>query len=84
MIVSGTHEDMDDPPHVPMIIGTPLPKTQKQESMTSTLVDAATAFAKVLSPCSSAEPVTSVVTPVSSVKSLGCVVFLLENLQMLE
>ena len=74
MIVSGTHDDMDDPPRVPMIIGAPMPKKQKQNSMTSALVDAATAFAKVLSPsvphnCSSVEPVTSAVTPVSSTKS---------------
>ena len=74
MIVSGTHNDMDDPPRVPMIIGAPMPKKQKQNSMTLALVDAATAFAKVLSPSvphnfSSVEPVTSAVTPVSSTKS---------------
>ena len=61
MIASGTHDDMDDPPHVPMVIGAPIPKKQKQESMTSALVDAATAFAKILSPSlpsTSVEPVT--------------------------
>ena len=50
MIVSGTHDDQDNPPRVPMIIGAPLPKRQKQESISSALVDAATAFAKAISP----------------------------------
>jgi len=65
MIASGTHDDMDDPPRVPMITGAPIPKKQKQESMTSALVDAATAFAKVLCPSTSnTSPVNSVaVTP---------------------
>ena len=74
MIASGTHDNMDDPPCVPMIIGAPIPKKQKQESMTSALVNAATAFAKVLSPSlpsTSVEPVTSAITPVSLTKSLG-------------
>jgi len=59
MIGNGTRDDKDDPPRVPMIIGAPLPK-QKHESMTSALVDTATAFAKVLSPSSNALPVNSV------------------------
>ena len=50
MIVSGTHSDLDSPPRVPMIIGAPLPKRQKQESLSTALVGAATAFAKALSP----------------------------------
>jgi hypothetical protein len=48
MIVSGTHEDLDDPPRVPMILGAPLPKRQKQVSITTALVGAATAFAKAI------------------------------------
>jgi hypothetical protein len=50
MIVSGTHEDLDDPPRVPMILGAPLPKRQKQESITAALVGAATAYARAISP----------------------------------
>lgn len=50
MIISKSHDDMDVPPRVPMILGAPLPKRQKQESITSALVGAATAFAKAMSP----------------------------------
>ena len=50
MIVSGTHSDLDNSPRVPMIVGAPLPKRQKQESLSTALVGAATAFAKALSP----------------------------------
>ena len=48
MIAYGTHDDMDDPPHVPTYdYGAPILKKQKQENMISALVDAATALAKV-------------------------------------
>jgi len=51
MIASGTHDSFDEPPRVPMILGAPLPKRPKpQESMSTALIGAATAFAKVLSP----------------------------------
>ena len=30
MIASGIHDDMDDPPRVPMIIGAPIPKKQNK------------------------------------------------------
>ena len=66
MIICGTHDDLDTPPQVPMIVGAPLPKRPKQESLTSALVDAATAFANVISPtsCSSnAESSTEPSTP---------------------
>ena len=55
MIICGTHDDLDTPPKVPMIIGAPMPKRPKQKSLTSALVDAATAFASAISPtqCSS-------------------------------
>ena len=46
MISNGLHEDLDDPPRVPMITGS-TPKWQKQESLTVALVGAATALAKV-------------------------------------
>ena len=49
MIVSGTHEDLEDPPRVPMILGAPLPKKLKQESITTALMGAATAFARAIS-----------------------------------
>ena len=35
---------------LPMIVRAPLPKQQKQESLSTALVGAATAFAKALSP----------------------------------
>lgn len=50
MISCGTHDDVDEPPHVPLIVGAPQPKRQKQESLTSALVGAATAFANAISP----------------------------------
>lgn len=50
MISTGSHDSLDDPPRVPMILGAPLPKKQKQESITTALVGAATAFAKAMSP----------------------------------
>lgn len=50
MIVNGTHGNLVDPPHVPMIMGAPLPKKQKQDSITTAIVGAATAFAKAISP----------------------------------
>ena len=53
MIICGTDDDLDTPPQVPMIIGAPMPKRPKQESLTSALVDAATAFASAISPTSS-------------------------------
>ena len=51
MISNGLHEDMDDPPRVPMITGTP--KQKKQESLSEALAGAASAFAKVFSTPSS-------------------------------
>ena len=44
MIASCTCDDMNDPPHVPMIISAPIPKKQKHESMTLPFVDATTVF----------------------------------------
>ena len=49
MIQCGTHDDYDDPPHVPMITGI-LPKRPKKESITDALTAAATAVAKAFSP----------------------------------
>ena len=60
MVSNGVHEDLDNPPHVPMISGTAL-KRQKQESLAEALTGAATAFAKVFNSPSSAQP--SGVTP---------------------
>ena len=39
MIICGTHDDLDTSPQVPMIVGAPLPKRPKQESLTSALVE---------------------------------------------
>jgi hypothetical protein len=49
MIVAKTHDDMDEPPKVPMITGA-VPKTQPKESLTDAFVSAATAIAKAFSP----------------------------------
>ena len=54
MISNGLHEDLDDPPRVPMITGAG-PKRQKQESLTDALIGAANAFAKVFNPPSSTQ-----------------------------
>ena len=43
MIVSGTHDDKEEPPQVPMITGL-VPKHQKQETLSDALAGAATAF----------------------------------------
>ena len=50
MVISGTHDDLDNPPRVPMIIGAPLPKHPKQESITTAITTAAAAFANAISP----------------------------------
>ena len=47
MIQCGTHDDYDDPPHVPMITGI-LPKRPKKDSITDALTAAATAVVKHL------------------------------------
>ena len=43
MIVSGTHDDKEEPPRVPMITGL-VPTHQKQETLSDALAGAATAF----------------------------------------
>ena len=58
MITCGTHDNLDSPPPVPMIVGSPLPKRPKQESLTSALVGAANAFASAISPTPNATGVT--------------------------
>ena len=58
MITCGTHDNLDSPPPVPMIVGSPLPKHPKQESLTSALVGAANAFASAISPTPNATGVT--------------------------
>ena len=51
MVISGTHDDLETPPRVPMIVGAPIPKRPKQQdSMTSAITNAATAFANAISP----------------------------------
>ena len=44
MIICGTHDNLDSPPRVPMIVGSPLTKRPKQESLTSALVGAVNTF----------------------------------------
>jgi hypothetical protein len=73
MISCGTHDDIDEPPRVPMIVGAPLPKRQKQESLTTALVGAATAFANAISPkvnCPSS-PSSTPTTPTRSTSRTG-------------
>ena len=43
MIVSRTHDDLEEPPRVPMITGL-VPKHQKQETLSDALAGATTAF----------------------------------------
>jgi len=63
MIVSGTHDDLEEPPRVPMITGL-VPKRQKQETLSDALAGAATAFVKAFH----STPTTSISnTPASSV-----------------
>ena len=49
MIATGTHDDMDTPPNVPMIVGG-IQRQPQRESLTDVISSAATAFAKALSP----------------------------------
>ena len=48
ILVSGTYDDWDSPPCVPMIMGT-TPKRPKQDSLAEALAGAVTAVVKVLS-----------------------------------
>ena len=49
MVISGTHDDLEMPPRVPMIVGAPIPKRPKQqESITSAITTAVTAFTNAL------------------------------------
>jgi len=63
MIILGTHDDLEEPPRVPMITGL-VPKRQIQETLSDALADAAAAFVKAFH----STPTTSVSnTPTSSV-----------------
>jgi len=44
-MVSGTHDDLEEPPRVPMITGL-VPKRQKQETLSDALPGAVPAFVK--------------------------------------
>ena len=50
MIAAKTHDDLDDPPRVPMITGSVKRNSQPKESLSDAFASAATAIAKVLSP----------------------------------
>ena len=54
MISNGLHEDLDNPPNVPMITGT-APKRPKQDSLTEALTSVATVFAKMINTPSSSQ-----------------------------
>ena len=56
MISNGLHEDLDNPPRVPMITGT-TPKRPKQDTLTEALTIVATVFAKMINPPSSGQSV---------------------------
>lgn len=65
MIISGTHEDLNDPSCVPMILGAPLPmQVTEQETITTALVGAATAFSQAFSP----PPTVTLCTPTAPVR----------------
>ena len=49
MIQCGTHDDYEDPPHVPMIIRIP-PKRQRKDSIAEAITGAAEAVAKAFTP----------------------------------
>ena len=55
MMSNGLHEDLDNPPRVPMITGA-TPKRPKQDSLTEALTSVATVFAKMITTPSSAQP----------------------------
>ena len=66
MIVSGTHDDEDDPPKVPIITGIE-PRKPKKEPLSGVIAGAATAIVEALkSPVSTATPRTPVKTLTSS------------------
>lgn len=55
MIVAKTHDDLDNPPQVPMITGPSVPQ-QPRESLTEVVTCAASAIAKALSPTRDVPP----------------------------
>ena len=55
MMSNGLHEDLDNPPRVPMITGA-TPKRPKQDPLTEALTSVATVFAKMITTPSSAQP----------------------------
>ena len=63
MIVSRTHDDLEEPPRVPMITGL-VPKRQKKETLSDALAGTATAFVKAFH-STPTTPVSN--TPASSV-----------------
>lgn len=50
IIAAKTHDDLDDPPRVPMITGSVKRNSQPKESLSDAFASAVTAIAKVLSP----------------------------------
>ena len=56
MIANGLHEDLDNPPRVPLITGT-APKRPKQDSLTEALTSVATVFAKMINTPSTSQSV---------------------------
>ena len=84
MIVAKTHEDMDEPPKVPMITGA-TKISQPKESLTDAFVSAATAIAKVLSPSqASVSSADSQKVPLSPGKKLDLRMKNLEQLRQLQ
>ena len=59
MIIAGTHDDLDEPPRVPMITGAVPPKKQRQETLTDAIAGAATALAKAFGGSAIQTPTTS-------------------------
>ena len=82
MTVAKTHDDMDEPPKVPMITGTVQKSQPQKESLTDAFVSAATAIAKAFSPSQASVETQKV--PFSPGKKLDLRMKNLEQLRQLQ
>lgn len=70
MIHCGTHDDYEDPPRVPMIIGIP-PKRQRKDSLAEAITGAAEAVAKAFAPTPQPLPASSSSPVATSLGGVG-------------
>lgn len=80
MIIAKTHDDIENPPKVPMITGVQKPK--QRDSLTDAFTSAAVAIAKVFSP--SSENGSSTTTSFSPSKQINLRLKNLEQLRQLQ